>query len=357
MGTRENRAAGQERRRNGQFGSGYSDEKLYELVREVTLAVDPDDPESISQPRFDQAAPAVASSKRWPPPPKAHAIQMRLKKPWPRIKEEAHQARSIQQILAKADGVALAPWLDERFLYFAFRRAHMHLGKKETDTLYPHEYAQARSELIAKAKRLDRYTAVEETMPTRGQLIWMLEGRWNDGLAIAGLPAAPTHRLGHPLIKVAEHYYETQDELPPTVTGLIDYAADLGISVPNMKPEAFPVMLDELIADRATRGLQTLETGPTENARLSAEAIEALILDAPKPRNKPGDWTESKVIEAFADFVEEFEGKGKLNSALYTSSRVARGWPSNNAWQKHGRFQDLVEKGRKRARERAKKAA
>jgi hypothetical protein len=356
MGKRENRAAGQERRK-GKFSSGYSDEKLYELVREVTLAVDPEDPESVSQPRFDLVAPAVANSKRWPKPPKAHAITMRLKKSWPRIKEEAHQARSIQQILAKADGVSLAPWLDERHLYFALRRAHMHLGKKETETLYPYEYDQAYSDLAAKAKKLERYAPVGLTMPTRGQLIGLVEGRWNDGLAIAGIPPAPSHRTGHPLIKVAEHYYETQNELPPTFGRLVTYAADLQISIPNLRSKDFPALIDELIIDRAQRGLQTLETGPTESARLKSGEIEALIKDAPKPQRANKNWKEHEVIEAFADFVDEFDGKEKLNYALYNRTRTERGWPSNNTWQKHGRFQELAEKGRKRAKARRKKAA
>lgn len=356
MGKRENRAAGQ-RRKKGKFGSDYSDEKLYELVREVTLVVDPDDPEAVSQPRFDAVAPGVAESKGWPKPPKANAITMRLRKSWPRIKEEAHQARSIQQILVAADRVAMAPWLDERHLYFAFRRAHQHLGKKETETLYPYEYDEARSALAAKAKRLNHFAPVEETMPTRSQLIVMLEGRWNDGLAIAQLPPAPTHQLGHPLIKVAEHYYETQEKLPSAFGALVKYAAALSISVPNLLKKDFPALIDELIITRAKRGLETLETGPTEGARLKPEEIEALIKDAPKPQRANKNWKEDEVIEAFADFVDEFEGEEKLNHALYTRTRTARGWPSNNAWQKYGRFQELVEKGRKRSRERAKKAA
>ena len=81
-----------------------------------------------------------------------------------------------------------------------------------------------------------------------------------------------------------------------------------------------------------------------------------MIADAPLPRVKRF-WTEADVIEAFADFAEEFEGQQKLNQALYNSHRKEHGWPSNVAWQKHGRLQDLIEKGRKRAAARRKEAA
>lgn len=108
------RAASVERRKSGQFATGYTDAMLYRLVEAVTTSLDPIDPVSVSQPRFDLEAPAIAAALDWPTPPSARAIAMRLKKGWELIKEEATQDRNIQQVLARADGVSEAPWLDER---------------------------------------------------------------------------------------------------------------------------------------------------------------------------------------------------------------------------------------------------
>lgn len=132
-----------DRRKSGQFGSGYSDEKLYELVRAVVIRVDPIDPVSVSQPLFDLESPAVAADNDWPKPPTARAIAMRLKKSWQKIKEEATEDRNIQQVLARADGGDMAPWFDERYIHFALHRVALHLEKT---TLLPHEYERGRHE-------------------------------------------------------------------------------------------------------------------------------------------------------------------------------------------------------------------
>jgi hypothetical protein len=345
-----------ERRKSGQFDSAYTKEMLYELVGAVAMSVDPVEPVSVSQPRFDRDAPSIASERGWPTPPSARAITMRLEKSWLLIKKEATQNRSIQQVLARAEGVAMAPWLDERFIYFALRRAHLHLGKNADETLYPHDYERARNELLAEARRLSRETYVEELLPTRGQLLELLDDNWNDGLRIAGLPEAERVRRGHPQLKLAEHFYETRKRLPKTMKELRQHATALNISFPHRGVGGIEELIEELSADRATRGLSTPEGGPVESAGLAPKEIAALIEGAPSIR-RARPWTEDEVVEAFADFVEEFEGRDRLILATFTAHRVERGWPSNDSWQKYGKFREVVEKGRKRAKERRGRAA
>lgn len=345
-----------ERRKSGQFDSGYTDQMRYKLVEAVTTSLDPIDPASVSQPRFDREAPAIAAAEGWPEPPSARAICMRLGKAWQLIKEEATENRNIQQILARADGVSMAPWFDEPFVYYAVRRVHLHLGKSENETLYPHEYERGRDELIAKAKRLGRETATAELLPTRGQLLYLFAGDWDEILRLAQLPARETVKRGHPLMKLAEHYYESIGRLPPTVRAIKEHATEINVRCPQRKSGKIEDLIDELIADRAKRQLPTPVEGPVEGARLSPKEIEALVATAPLPQVKRS-WTEDTVIEAFADFAEAFEGSQKLNNALYNAQRVQHGWPSSDTWQKHGRFQELVEKGRKQARARRGKAA
>ena len=57
------------------------------------LKVNPLDPATLSQPRFDARAPEVAAEQGWPEPPKANAIYMRLtcrrKRTWRQLVESA----------------------------------------------------------------------------------------------------------------------------------------------------------------------------------------------------------------------------------------------------------------------------
>lgn len=347
-------AAIAERRKSGQFATGYTDAMRYELVEAVTVSVDPNDPVSVSQPRFDREAPAIAAALGWPEPPRA--ITMRLKKGWELIKEEATKDRSVQQILARADGVSQSRWLDERDVCFAVRRVHLHLGRSESETLYPHEYERGRNELIAQAKRLKHTTFVEELLPTRGQLLWLFAGDWDQILQLCLLPVRQRASHGHSLLKLAEHYYEMKNRLPATLKAIKVHASQIRVACPWREADTIEEVLDELIADRAKRELPTPDDGPVEGARLSEKQIEELIADAPPPRVKRF-WTEADVIESFADFAEEFEGQHKLNQSLYNQHRKEHGWPSNVAWQKHGKLQEMIEKGRKRARARRKEAA
>lgn len=357
-GKRENRAAGQDRLRNGQFGSGYSDEKLYKLVEAVITTVDPVDPLSVSERRFSKEAPAIAEAKGWPKPPQGHAITQRLRKPWKQIKEEATQERSIQQVLARSDGVKMAPWLDERFVFFALRRIHLHLQKTAQQTLYPHEYVRGRNELLAAARRHGGLETMAEQLPTVGQIMVLYDNNWDEPLRLAGLPKAEPVERALARVTIAEHFYETKERFPSTIKELRVHAEALKIAFPwrSMGSNIAPTVT-ELIADRAARGLETPASGPVEGARLSPEEIDQLIADAP-PRRPWRDWSWiDAVIDAFADFVEEFDGKEKITNKLYNAYRAQRGWPANTAWSKYGRFQEMVDKGRERARERRQAAA
>ena len=363
MGKRENRAEAQERRKGGEFASGYSDEKRYELVAAVTKEIDPIEPTSVTQRRFDKEAPRIAKERDWPTPPTAHAITMRLRKSWQLIKEEATGDRTIQQVLARSDGVKMAPWLDESFVFFAIKRVHMHFQKNQNDTLYPHEYVRGRIEMIAAARRRGDEEAVAAQLPTLGQIIALYDDDWNEALRLSGLPEAVRTHQALPPVTLAEHFYETKERLPRTVKELREHATALKLAFPHrrgperLRPEIKSI-LEELVADRASRGLETAADGPTDGARLTPEQIDALLAGAlsTKPRR---EWSKlDDVIGAFAEFVEEFDGIQKITSALYTGHRAERSWPSNTAWQAHGlHFQEMVELGRERVRERRKKAA
>lgn len=357
MATPELKGSATQRNRSGRFGSVYTKEMLYLLVELVTVQIDPIEPTAVSQPSFDREAPGVAAKQGWPKPPTARAIAMRLGKSWLLIKQEATEERSIQQILARAEGVRIANWLDERHVFYAIRRIHLYLGKREEETLLPHEYERGRNELLAEARRLRRDTVVEELLPTRGQILWLYGGDWDEALRLARLPATPKTRRGHPILKLAEHFYETQERLPKTIKEVRQHVSRLRVSFPDRGAPAIDEVVDDLIADRAKRELPTPDSGPVEGARLHQKQIDALIEGAPTVRRRQQPWTEDEVIDSFADFVDEFEGHEKLNFALYTAHRVEREWPSNETWQKFGKFRDLVGKGRQRAKERRQQAA
>lgn len=334
-----------DRRKNGQFGTGYTKEMLYALVEAVIKAVDPVDPASVSQPAFDREAPAIAAANEWPKPPTARAISMRLGEGWPEVKEKALSGLDIEMVVAKAEGAELAPWLDERHLFFALRRVVMHL---EQETLVPHEYERGRLEVIQTTKRFNPDSNIDELLPTRGQILLLVEGDWPVALQIAQLSVPePKRYRGFDIVKIAEHFYETEERLPTAKRELEEHARRWNVRYPDVDATNVPLeeIIDELIADRAKRQLPTPDSGPVDGARLGTEEIAALIagaVDLPRPR---GYWTEERVVEAFADFVDLFEGKAKLTSALFKAHRKEHRWPNDRAIQNQVSSRSLSRRG------------
>jgi hypothetical protein len=257
----------------------------------------------------------------------------------------------------------MAPWLNENFVFFALRRVHLHLQKRPNETLYPHEYVRGRIELIAEARRRGHEETLAAQLPTLGQIIKLYDDDWNQALRLCGLPEAKAAHQALSAVAFAEHFYETKERLPRTIKELREHAVALKLAFPNRRglTERLNLQIkdvvEKMVADRANRGLETAADGPTEGARLTSEEIDALIADA-RPTMPHGDWSNiDRVIDAFAEFVEEFDGSQKITNSLYNAHRAQRGWPSNNGWQRHGRFQEMVELARKRVREQRKKVA
>lgn len=341
---------GSQPRKGGKFASNYNELQLYELVALVCRAANATDPQSVSQPVFDRHAPGVAQAQGWDPPPQAHAITMRLGKSWAEVKKRALSSGSVEHVLRQEKAARPAPWMDERHIVYALKRVAGHLGK---ETLFPFEYESGQRELVAEAKRLRREATLPEILPTRNQILVLLEGDWAMGLRLAEMPV-PESRPGLEglgLLRLAEHYYETQGQLPETISALRQHANGLGLAFAEAETKAIggiEPLVDELIAARAARGLHTGADGPLIEERLDERELAALLAGA-QAAGKRNRWREREnVVAAFVEFVQLFDGKQKLGQSLYLSHRKAHGWPSNQAYQQHGRFQDLVAEARTR---------
>lgn len=350
---------GSQPRKSGKFASSYSEIQLYELVGLVCRAANPVEPQLVSQPVFDQHAPGIAQAQGWDPPPQAHAITMRLGKSWAEVKKQALSSASIEHVLRQEEAARPAPWMDERHIVYALKRV---AAKLEKETLFPFEYESGQRELVTEARCLRREATLPEILPTRNQILVLLEGDWEMGLRLAGMPIPESRpdQKGLGLVRLAEHYYEMQEKLPEHMSALRQHANGLGLAFAEAEAKAIggiEMLVDELIAVRAKRGLHTGSAGPLPEERLDETELAALIADG-QPAGRRNHWREREnVLAAFVEFVRLFDGKQKLRQSLYLSHRKEHGWPSIHGYQQHGRFQDLVAEARTRRQAAEKRAA
>jgi hypothetical protein len=326
---------GTQRRRAGEFTSKYSDEQLYMLIREVAASACDGEADQLSQPLFDQRAPAVAKALELPPPPTARAIYMRFKKKridtsWPKLVAAAVGAVSVtQQVAADNSAQEVGPWLDERGIVFALRYA---ARTANAPTLTDYQYDALRIDLL-------RNAVAALVMPTAAQ-IKTIAGDWPTALALAGMKAPKTDLRATPIARLAWHYYEAKEKLP-TETTLREYCNhELEVAMPRGKDHPWAEYLEELRALRAERGWSTPPAGPAVDERLTDTELAELLAGA-RPATKRGAWTEERVRAAFVEFAEMFHGRQELTLRLYKAHAPANGWPGSSTYAKYGSFTAL----------------
>jgi len=350
------------------FRASYSDDELWEILREVALAVSPQEPTRLTQLQFDTEAPSLLALQGKPPPPSARAIYGRMsadkddRRSWREILETAVTLASVAHTIAVAVPERAEPsWFDESHVFYGLRRVGLQLGRKPDgkDTIRPSEYDRARCELLAAERPLQRGQLLEKLLPTAAQIETIAgELGWEGACELAGF-AAPTNT--NPLetapLQLIAHYYETQRRLP-TRRSLQRYASAHRLPLPRKIRETgvMQAWLSEFVASRAARGLETPPDGPAAGEELTAGEVDALLEGLPRFAVQPkGHWEKREhVVAALAEYVELFDGKQPLRQKHYFAHRQEHRWPTLNALAQHGRFQELIAEARKlvRGRER-----
>jgi hypothetical protein len=348
------------RHKHGRFRATGSTEWLYRMIREVAARICADRPLALTQSRFDAHAPRIAAELGEPEPPSARAIYMRInkgkprneRKSWEQIVAEACGAdRSAVQTLAAATRSEVYAFLDEYAIVYALRRISIYLGAR---SFTAYAYDAARAALIAARARKPGGT-IALVLPTSGQILAAAQQNWNLALQLAGLdPVSQPERedAQRRALRMIEFFYESENHLP-RYNELIRYFRARDVSVPEKELRPFPPLIAATIAARAERGLDTQPDGPLPEQRLLDAERDALIADL--PRATPRDyWTRDRIIDAFADYVEGYEGTAELRQRHYQSVRAEHGWPAINRLAQHGLgFPDAVAEGRRRLVRRA----
>jgi hypothetical protein len=365
--------------RTSQFRAEQSDEQLYKMVAAVALDVRPDEPERLTVHQFNDNSERVAHLLGEPVPPKANAIYLRLNRGRPKGKR-----RSWKQIVAHAlqgnyerrvatDERAEPAWFqDEGYLVYSLRRIADHLGIKEGEPgCAPDTYDRAYRELIAADRQLKRGQLLSDLLLTSDQ-IKGIAGKhgWGGAWRLAGyLPPEQSVHRGFDPLRVLAHHYETKPGLPRSYAELQKHAASMNIPIPAPMSVKWSELRKRFISERAERGLETPREGPLPEQALTEAQVVALLEGAPTMRRKRHWLVLENVVEALADYVDEYEGREPLRQKHYLSVYASYGWPAPSkvtACAKHygigagpgqSPWRSMLELARKRAQERRRKAA
>jgi hypothetical protein len=176
------------------------------------------------------------------------------------------------------------------------------------------------------------------------------------GRALADLEPDQRDRL----LNLTEHYYETQGALPPSWRAVSSYAKELGVVFPTAAARGISLSAIHdgvrgrvemrarktgVLTDRAELAAQE-ERDLSEEPCLSKEELVQLLAGA--HRGMRNRWVQREaVVAAFMEFVRLFGETQRLTQRLYNEHRKEYDWPANLAYQRHGRFPELVAEARR----------
>jgi hypothetical protein len=376
----------QAQRRNAEtqeFVSRYSDEGLYQAIAAVARDVRPGDPEKLKGREFDDNAARVMMALGQDPPPKANAIYMRFNrglsgskgKSWRKIVQDALAAGFDPVRRVTVETRQQPAWFqDEGYLVYSFRRICGHLRIELGSAGPPPDtYDRGRRELLEADRRLRRGELLTDLLLTSGQTLVMADkAGWGGACVVAGYepPARVEPIKGFDPLKILAHYYETAPGLPKSYAALQRHAAAMDIPVPPERTKSdarLSALREELIAERASRGLETPLDGPLPGQEMSPEEIAALLDGAPRLRRK-GYWLDlDHTLDALTEYVELYDGKDPLRQKHYLAVSVEHDWPApskvTNCAKHNGiatgpgesPFRGMIDLARKRLRERRRR--
>ena len=264
---------------------------LLAAVRDVSSAVNPDDPRAVSQREFD----AARADAGWADAPLARTICRRLDVGWEYLLRAVHHPTGdVGQLVAvgAANHGRVGLSLDD--VLAAMRQAAIRLGQRTLSTL---DYDRAHREMsAARNRRRNHRNLASDGLPERYQIVAVLskhEMTWTDGLTAAGLEPleAPDPRRAPPVIEVLKVFAEAQRAIPVSMTQLERWARREGIAVPRRVTRA---RLDEAIGalkdERRAAGEPELPV-----SRSGLDHLASIKREGPPLLHKK--WTEEEIVE------------------------------------------------------------
>lgn len=308
------------RNTRGRWYSKYDSKGLLVAVRDVALAADADEPDKVSQRKWDAHRGAGGHSDA----PSARQICTRLKLAWSEVLRFAFDPdRSLEQTLV---GVSKAKErkLTKRETHFALNRVALELNVR---TFSKGEYTTAAEKLITvDRRRMGAQSILGELLPTADQ-IEHAAGSWDDALISAGLDAydQPTSKGAMPFADAIDLFIDVVDAIP-TRNHIYATAAKYGFSVERASKYTAGFVAAHLAA-RAKAGLHM----PTRS--LTRDELDALELDAtrfagltkPQPYKT---WTWEKAVRALGEYITSLPANKNPSQHDYGARRKGRAWPS-----------------------------
>jgi hypothetical protein len=316
-------------RRTGRFESLLDPVARLRVIAEVARHVDADEPEAVSQRRWDSGrAPAGH-----PEAPSARQMCQALKLSWSEaLRVALDESRNLTQTVAALSKADERTW-SERELHYAL---HLVAREIERRSFTSNEYERARDVLIRRDRGRNGHQAIlERLLPTRHQIIYSVgeKATWNDALASVGLDPFIQDRTQRKALSVGEAYdlfiELTNNAAAPTRTQLDYLRKRWGISVARISkmPGSWEEIEEQLRANRAARGLKT------PRKRMTHQEVKALVvpedvletLPCVKGRER---WPYEKCVVALAEYLRELPADAGPSEHHYQSVSVKRDCPS-----------------------------
>jgi hypothetical protein len=309
------------------FTSEYTDHELVDVVREVTLHVNPRRPRDVSLRAFDAAREAAGH----PRAPRASRICERLDMSWPEVKALAHDpARSVGQTLAKRSGAEeLGAHCSVEDAVRCVRSIAQRLG---VDALDPASYDRECETVRAENRRRWRHGR-ELVFPTANQIEWIV-GSFAAAAAQAGLAAKqPARDCGVAIVDALDLLVEEFGCVLP-YKGLRAFARAKEFRLAREAPGGMRAAIEVLRVRRGLEGKSTPTEYPPPGERPDFDEV-AKTAGLPPARKTRWSWDEC--VEALVRLMDENPGVS-LRVRSYRELRAGRrAFPPAGCFSKAGK--------------------
>jgi hypothetical protein len=325
---------------SSRFESRYDLRSLVDIVAHVARAADANEPERVSQSRYD----AARAQAGYGDAPSARQTAARFKMPWSELLALALSGRNVEKALGYRFGEDEDDLLGEADVRVALRAVAFRLHRK---TLSRVEYIEERERMLASARRHWLHES-PLTLPSANQ-IERVAGDWEAALQAAGLGPrpVPVKRPGMAPLDVLELALEAHGALPSGRFELARFAAANQIALSRFeRGKVWPDYIAELRERRAEWGKWTPTAAPAPDNRPDFSKPIALPPDTPARQKKR--WTREECLVALTGLLAELPASQRLTLRVYQQkSRGRPELPALGSLQRHGSFTELVAEARR----------
>jgi hypothetical protein len=359
----------------GRFRSSWSDDRLLDILVPVAVAAHLRQPTRVTMKAWDHHR-AVALGINAPDelPPTARAIVMRLNARGPRklswqqwLELAQKQDDERRQSLVAQHRSEVTQELSDVRIRYACQRVAQHLG---VDTLLPHEYETARTELVRHDRRRRRGVpgALAELLPTANQVQQGHE--WREVLRIGGLrPPRPRARVrqgggAHPggmSHAAAQVWFVRINGRFAGRAELRDFMADCAASLTVWRAgRPYADCYDETETLLREQGILVPAERPARGEKQGAYSLPAgesipgappnkVALRAEKsPEDRRAELRTSciEALRRFAEWMTTEHPGIRPTQKRYGAWQRGSEWPAHNNFQQFGGFTVLLEEAR-----------